>query len=788
MDQKQVFKIVYQVSEELKMPAYVVGGLVRDEIMGRKKEIKDIDFVIVGSGLQFAKKFDETMEQSGSLVEFPDFDTARYVFPDLEVEFAGARSEAYKIDSRKPQVAAASLATDLKRRDFTVNAMARAVLKSGLSKILIDPFGGLKDIENKILRTPLDPNTTFSEDPLRMMRAARFAAQLDFKIESEAYQAIVNNKNRLKIISAERIQEELLKLLAAPLPSVGLYILHESGLFDEFMPEVSALKGVEDAFGHKHKDNLWHTFQVVDNIAKYSDKTILRLAGLLHDIAKPGTKKYVPGRGWTFDMHEHLGKKMARAICRRLRVSNDITEYVAKLVRWHLYPIAIMDEGVTDAPVRRLVVNLTDDLTDMLILCRADITTGNPNKKEKRLRNYDTLEKRIEEVLEKDKLRAFQSPLRGEEIIELTGLKPGPTVGKIKKVLEEAILDGVIPNEYEAVKEYFLEIKDRFLAGAGEWEKKSNKKNVLPTYRQFLDELINSLQNRNDVVFEKVGVLKYLTKSGEKYYDYCKISSANITESDKILLIRAGIHGDETPGPFAIMERVSEIFDYAHGRGVKLIVFPLDNPSGFEAGTRYNIEGDSGDAGNNDFLRYILADGSITDDLGVGSDFKEWKWSSDPALGVKLPAETAALHLELKKLPLNQIVGVLDLHADNFINAPYFYQYGFGDTGVYRDIVRKIHAVIPVLANEYIDSGYLNKPDYRPEQIKDGEIVEDPFAPKSDADGFIRRHDGTLPDLFYRLGAKYCITVEVTGDVDRNLAEEANLGWIKGLIDLVARG
>lgn len=472
MDQKKLFKNVYQVSEDLKMPAYVVGGFVRDEIMGRKKEIKDIDFVIVGSGLEFAKKFDEIMCQEGSLVEFPDFDTARYVFPDLEVEFAGARTEVYETNSRKPKVVATSLEEDLKRRDFTVNAMAKAVIKSGLSTVVEDPFGGAKDIENKILRTPLDPDITFSEDPLRMIRAVRFSSQLDFKIEENTYQALVKNKDRLKIISAERIQEELFKLLATPLPSIGLYILYESGLFAEFMPEVCELKGVEDAFGHKHKDNLWHTFKVVDNIAEYSDKTSLRLAGLLHDIAKPQTKKYVHGRGWTFDMHEHLGKKMVRIICRRLHLSKEITEYVAKLVRWHLYPIAVMDEGVTDSPVRRLIVNLKDDLSDLLILCRADITTGNPQKKERRLKNYDILEKRIVEVMEKDKLRAFQSPLRGEEIIELSGLKPGPTIGKIKKALEEAILDGIIPNDYDATKEYFFKIKDSFLAEAGEWEQK----------------------------------------------------------------------------------------------------------------------------------------------------------------------------------------------------------------------------------------------------------------------------------------------------------------------------
>ncbi|KKW41426.1 MAG: tRNA nucleotidyltransferase, partial [Candidatus Magasanikbacteria bacterium GW2011_GWA2_56_11] len=466
-----LFKKIYVAASSLGVDVYAVGGYVRDQLLDPRKESKDIDFVVVGSGLELARKFDEVMEQSGSLVEFPEFDTARYVTPDMEIEFAGARTEAYDPDSRKPRVTAATLAADLVRRDFTVNALARKVMKSGLSRAVIDPLGGYADLTAKVLRTPLDPDETFGEDPLRMLRAARFAAKLDFTIAADAYAAIERNRGRLKIVSAERIQEELIKLLAAPEPSVGLWILFKTKLINEFLPEVSALEGVEDMYGYQHKDNLSHTFKVVDNIAQMSTKPWLRFAGLVHDIAKPQTKQFVPGRGWTFDMHEHLGKKMARAIGRRLKMSRDDIEYVAKLVRWHLYPIAIMDEGVTDSPVRRLIVNLGDELTDLLILCRADITTGNPQKKARRLKNYDKLEARIAEVIEKDKLRAFQSPVRGEDIMEFTGLKPGPTIGRIKKAIEEAILDGVIPNEYEAAKEFFLKIKDEYLAGAEEWEK-----------------------------------------------------------------------------------------------------------------------------------------------------------------------------------------------------------------------------------------------------------------------------------------------------------------------------
>ncbi|MBT3539212.1 HD domain-containing protein, partial [Candidatus Parcubacteria bacterium] len=464
---KKILQTIYNVSKKEDVDAYAVGGYVRDLLLGIKKK-KDIDFVVVGSGLEFAKVFDSVYDGEGSLVEFPDFDTARYVFTKeledgtkeklFEIEFAGARGESYSKDSRKPKVVSVSLEEDLKRRDFAINAMARKVIASGLSSKIIDPFQGQEDLKKKILRTPLDPDETFSEDPLRMMRACRFASQLDFEIEKETLSAIARNKERLEIISAERIQEELFKLLATPKPSVGLWLLYDTGLMEEFLKEVCNLAGVEETYGSGHKDNLNHTFRVVDNLAERSDKVLLRFAALMHDIGKPGTKEFIKGRGWAFDMHEHLGRKIVRQIGKRLRMSKDDTEYVAHLVRWHQQPIALMDDGVTDSPVRRLVVNLQDDLNDLLMLCRSDITTGNPKKLNKRLRNYDLLEKRIEEVLEKDKLRAFQSPVRGEEIMKECGLKPGPTVGKIKKALEDAILDGVIPNEYEATKEYFEKI------------------------------------------------------------------------------------------------------------------------------------------------------------------------------------------------------------------------------------------------------------------------------------------------------------------------------------------
>lgn len=480
MIDKNIFTIVSAIATKLGVRVYAVGGYVRDEVLQPGKIKKDIDFVVVGSGLEFARALAESLgEEAGSLVEFPDFDTARFVFAlgegetegVGEIEFAGARREAYQADSRKPAVQATTLDEDLSRRDFTVNAMAREVVAGALSPVIIDPFNGLVDVRNKMLRTPLDPDETFSEDPLRMLRAARFAAQLGFAIEHSVYESLSRNATRLRIISAERIQEELMKLLATPIPSIGLYILHETKLFVEFLPQVSDLEGVEDLYGFQHKDNLSHTFKVVDNIASWNPKPLLRLAGLLHDIAKPDTKQFVSGRGWTFDMHEHVGKKMVRQIMRGLRFSKADTEYVAKLVRWHLYPIAIMDDGVTDSPVRRLIVNLNDDLADLLILCRADITTGNPQKKTRRLKNYDLLDARIAEVMEKDRLRAFQSPVRGEEIMAECGLKPGPTVGRIKKALEEAILDGRVANDHDAVQAYFATIKAEFLANVQDWER-----------------------------------------------------------------------------------------------------------------------------------------------------------------------------------------------------------------------------------------------------------------------------------------------------------------------------
>lgn len=475
------YKHIAKTSTDTKLPVYLVGGAVRDQLLNKALK-KDLDFVVEGSGIAFATAFaTQFSEEQGRLITFDDFDTARYIFLNrdndneilLELEFAGARTEEYDPNSRKPKVTSTTIDEDLSRRDFTVNAMARRVFADGTLGDVIDPFEGIKDLEARLLRTPLDPTETFIDDPLRMLRAARFAAQLSFTIDPETLLAMQEQRQRLKIISMERVQEELMKLLATPKPSIGLFLLYQTKLLDQFLPEVVLLGGVEEVKGYKHKDNLSHTFAVVDNVAALSEKPLLRLAGLMHDIAKPQTKKLVQGRGWTFDMHEHLGKKMTRDIGKRLRMKKKDVEYVAKLVRWHLQPIALMDDGVTDTPVRRLIVNLEDDLSDLLLLCRADITTGNQHKKNRRLKNYDILEKRIDEVIEKDNLRAFQSPVRGEEIMQRCNLKPGPTTGKIKAEIERAILDGEIPNEYEPALSYFEQIKEQYLKTAVDWEKQT---------------------------------------------------------------------------------------------------------------------------------------------------------------------------------------------------------------------------------------------------------------------------------------------------------------------------
>ncbi|MFB6182194.1 MAG: CCA tRNA nucleotidyltransferase [Candidatus Magasanikbacteria bacterium] len=511
MNKKELFNKIYQVSEELETPVYVVGGYIRDELMEQEhpgykeslvveernpikpvleqdvtdeetaepeiikpKSKEDIDFTLEGSGVEFAQEFDEKVD-IGSLVLFEDFDTARYVIEDdhggFELEFAGTRKESYQENSRKPDVESATLEEDLHRRDFTVNAMAKEIQENSLGE-LIDPFGGKEDLEEKKLATPHDPDNTFQEDPLRMLRGARFAAKLDFDLEDRVKNAIKDNSDRLSIISSERIRDEFLKLLSTPKPSIGLWILYNTDLFDEFLPEIKDFSREEERQGISHKDNLAHTFEVVDNIAKRTNNELLVFAALLHDIGKPETKEFDPDRGWTFDMHEHVGRRIVFEIGDRLNMSKNDTEYVADLVRWHQQPVQlIMDsDNITDSAVRKLVVELEEQLDDLLKLGRSDITTGSPEREQRYLENYDKLEEKIIEVIHRDKLRKFQSPVDGDEIMEVCGLKPGPTVGKIKEDIENAILNGEIVNEYEPAKEYLQNIKSKYLDQAEDWE------------------------------------------------------------------------------------------------------------------------------------------------------------------------------------------------------------------------------------------------------------------------------------------------------------------------------
>lgn len=441
---------------------YLVGGYVRDLLLG--KIGNDIDFTIEGNGVEFARVV--AREFNSHAVIFERFGTAMVPIGGYKIEFVGTRKEEYTEHSRNPIVTEGTLEDDLRRRDFTVNAMA-AKVGGERSGEVIDLFDGLGDMKRKLLRTPLDPHTTYSEDPLRMMRAARFAAQLHFELDTASFNAIRDLRDRIKIISQERITEEFLKTLAAPRPSIGLAILFESGLMELIFPEVHRLEGVDlvktGGVAYAHKDVFWHTLRVVDNIAVNTENVWLRFAALMHDIAKPVTKRFREGMGWSFHGHEEVGGRWQERIFRRMKMPKREGEYVAKLVRMHHRPMVLVEEGVTDSAIRRLVVDAGDDLDDLFTLCRADITSRDPNKVQRYLQNYDRVIDRIRDVKEKDALRAFQSPVRGEEIMEICGIPPSRMVGTLKSAIEEAILDGRIPNEYDAAKEFLLKIKDEVL-------------------------------------------------------------------------------------------------------------------------------------------------------------------------------------------------------------------------------------------------------------------------------------------------------------------------------------
>ena len=452
---------IAKIADRDKVRTYLVGGAIRDRILGHKT--KDIDITVVGNGIEFAKSIAHSLRLK-RILEYPRFGTAMVPYHDIIIEVASARSEQYLDNSRKPSVSQGSLYEDLARRDFTINALAMSLNEDSMYE-LSDHFQGLHDLDAGIIRTPLDPVTTFSEDPLRMLRAIRFSSQLGFSIEDETFRAINKVKDRMAIISQERITEELTKILKVPRkPSRAFLLMKKCGLLDIILPEIANLDGVDQKNGYHHKDVFHHTLQVLDNIAEKTDKFELRFTALIHDIAKPQTKYYVEGKGWTFHGHEELGARMVKPLCRRLKLSNKVMEYAEKMTRLHLRPIAIADEGVTDSAVRRLCVDAGEEIDDLITLCRADITSKNPRKVAEYTANFNRVVDKIIEVEEKDRMRAFQSPVRGDEIMKLCNLEPGPAVGHIKTAIEEAILSGEIENTYETAKTYLESHKDQLLS------------------------------------------------------------------------------------------------------------------------------------------------------------------------------------------------------------------------------------------------------------------------------------------------------------------------------------
>lgn len=459
LDEYGFFKEIALLADELETEIYVVGGFVRDLLLERDR--KDLDFMVVGDGPAFAKKLSKKLGIEAVTI-FKRFGTAYFNYKGYDLEFVGARKESYSKDSRKPTVTKGSFDDDIKRRDFTINTLAIALNSKEYGR-LIDKFGGYADLKSKLIKTPLDPVITFDDDPLRILRAIRFAAQLSFDIDEKVLEAAHQMRERLRIVSMDRIKDEFEKILKADKPSIGLDLLYKTGVLDVFFPELAKLGGVDQRKEFHHKDVFYHTLQVVDKLSEETDNVWLRFAGLVHDIAKPPTKKFVDDIGWTFHGHDEIGSRMIKGIFKRLRLPFAKLEYVAKLVRLHLRPIALAKEDVTDSAIRRLIVEAGEDLEDLITLCRADITSKNEYKVQTYLQNYDRVMARVREVKEKDELRAFQSPVRGDEIMKITGLPQGKMVGDIKRAIEDAILDGKIRNTYEDAYEYMIKIKDQYL-------------------------------------------------------------------------------------------------------------------------------------------------------------------------------------------------------------------------------------------------------------------------------------------------------------------------------------
>ena len=452
---QKIFKQIGEIADELGMECYVVGGYVRDIFLERPS--KDIDVVVVGSGIAIAEALGKRLGKGAHVSVFKNFGTAQLKYRGTEVEFVGARKESYTHDSRKPIVENGTLEDDQNRRDFTINALA-VCLNNARYGQLVDPFDGMADMRERIIRTPLDPDVTFSDDPLRMMRCIRFATQLNFYIDDETFDSLSRNVERIGIISKERIADELNKIILSPTPSKGFVELDRSGLLPLIFPELSALQGVETKNGRAHKNNFYHTLEVLDNISQQTDNLWLRWAALLHDIAKPATKRWEPKVGWTFHNHNFVGERMIPNIFRTMKLPmNEKMKYVQKMVSLHMRPIVIADEEVTDSAVRRLLFEASDDIDDLMLLCEADITSKNMERKQRFLNNFQLVRQKLKDLEERDRIRNFQPPISGEEIMKTFGLAPCQQVGAIKSAIKDAILDGIIPNEYEPARAYMLE-------------------------------------------------------------------------------------------------------------------------------------------------------------------------------------------------------------------------------------------------------------------------------------------------------------------------------------------
>jgi putative nucleotidyltransferase with HDIG domain len=454
LGEQAIFKTIQQASQKLGYESFIVGGFVRDLILGRPN--KDLDFVCLGSGIDLAEAVAKQLGHAQVTV-FKNFGTAMIRHGDYDLEFVGARKESYRQESRKPIVEDGTLADDQNRRDFTINAMAICLDEKNFGQV-IDPFCGIEDLQNKVIRTPVKPDITFSDDPLRMMRAIRFAAQLKFDIDADTYQGIIAQCERLKIVSMERVMDELHKIILSPQPSYGFKLLFQSGLLKVFFPEMVALHGVEHVDNKAHKDNFYHTLQVLDNVAKVSDDLWLRWAAILHDIAKPVTKRYEPEHGWTFHGHEERGARMVPSLFRRFKLPmNEKMVFVQTLVRLHLRPIALSKE-VTDTAIRRLLWEAGDAIDDLMKLCRADITSKNAEKVARYLKNFEKVESRLVEVEQNDHIRNFQPPVTGDEIIQMFSLSPGRIIGELKEQIKEAILEGTIPNDRQAALQLLMKL------------------------------------------------------------------------------------------------------------------------------------------------------------------------------------------------------------------------------------------------------------------------------------------------------------------------------------------